>query len=637
MKSFIYIITLIFYLNNIFAQRTADFQVNENSRLIYDNIKQSSLLNKYDIKFCRIDISVSDTCKFISGNVAYLSISQSNSLDTFLLQLSDDYVIDSVIFNKSNVSFTHTDDEIRVNVSPALNYGDTINVCVYYSGTPVNEPNNRGITNSTDSTYFKKVTFTLSEPYFALNWFPCKQELSDKIDSAYIFITVDSTLKAGSNGILKSVSHLPGNKLRYEWKTYYPIDYYLLSFSVSDYYEYDFYAKPGGSGDSVFVQNFIYGNCLNNYKYYIDQTSEYMDYFSGLFGYYPFSDEKYGHTMIPVSGGMEHQTMTSLGYFDLTVVSHELSHQWFGNSTTCNNWQDIWLNEGFASYCEYLANDKYSGNGPNCMETAHNYALSKPSGSVYIPFESLNDHRRIFDYALTYQKGAAIIHQLRYELDNDSLFYLGLRNYLAQYKYKTASFSDFKSSFENTAQKDFTYFFDQWYYGYGYPMYSINWYQNNDTLYIHCVQSASSDSTKLFKSSLEFKIYSAGENNVVRVFQDTNSVNYKLYIPEHVDSITIDPDSWLIKKILYIKQGIDPLPVEKTIIVPNPFTDEIIIENGNNYSEKYFEIFDIRGNKLISVNSKSKIVRIKTANLKKGIYILKINGNKGLIKKMVKI
>ncbi len=236
---------------------------------------------------------------------------------------------------------------------------------------------------------------------------------------------------AGSQGLLTNVSVLDNNQLRYEWKSNYPIAYYLISFAVSDYQEYNIYAKPEGlENDSILVQNFIYNhpNYLNSYKTNIDATAPMIELFSDLYAMYPFKDEKYGHCITQLGGGMEHQTMSTMGGFSFGLVAHELGHMWFGDNVTCATWSDIWVNEGFATYTDYLANEKLiSWNaGQNFMISTQNNVMSQSGGSVYVPpSEATPDNIwRIFSGRLSYDKGAAIIHVLRHELNDDDLFFL---------------------------------------------------------------------------------------------------------------------------------------------------------------------------------------------------------------------
>eukprot|EP01030_Chromulinospumella_sphaerica_P015185 gene15185-14982_t len=154
---------------------------------------------------------------------------------------------------------------------------------------------------------------------------------------------------------------MSGGRNRYEWKHRYPIDYYLVSASVARYVDYSFKMHLEGSADSMLIQNYVYDNPLTLpfFKNVIDSTGILVNYFSSIYGRYPFWKEKYGHCMAPLSGGMEHQTMTTLGYFQGWLVVHELGHQWFGDNVTCGTWRDIVMNEGFASYSEYLYYDKF--------------------------------------------------------------------------------------------------------------------------------------------------------------------------------------------------------------------------------------------------------------------------------------
>ncbi|MCH2231983.1 MAG: hypothetical protein MK105_16730 [Crocinitomicaceae bacterium] len=219
-----------------------------------------------------------------------------------------------------------------------------------YDGIPPNGATNplggAGMTNGSSPSWGNQVTWSLSEPFSAYEWWPCKQSLTDKADSVGIKITVPSTCKAGSNGVLENVVDLGNSLTRYEWKHRHPIDYYLVSVAVAQYVEYNVYANPTGAASPILIQNYIYDNpaTLNNFQNDIDETVDFMELFAELYGPYPFEDEKYGHCMAPLSGGMEHQTMTTQGWFAKSLTAHELGHQWWGNNVTCASWADIWVN-----------------------------------------------------------------------------------------------------------------------------------------------------------------------------------------------------------------------------------------------------------------------------------------------------
>ena len=193
------------------------------------NLYYNPLLNNYDLHFVYLDLEVTDESTYVKGS-ASLHATAKETLDTLLFHFSNYLTVDSVIINDIKVSATHSNDFLQYIFSPSLSVNSEVITEIYYHGTPTGY----GVSNKTNTTWNKKVTWTLSESFHAYEWWPCKQVLSDKIDSAYIFLTCDDDLKAGSNGLLTNEISLPNNKKRFEWKTNYPIDYYLISFSVSE-------------------------------------------------------------------------------------------------------------------------------------------------------------------------------------------------------------------------------------------------------------------------------------------------------------------------------------------------------------------------------------------------------------------
>jgi aminopeptidase N len=335
------------------------------------------------------------------------------NLDSALFELFQSFTITEIRVNGIPVNYSRNQSAIKVPVNATQ--GDYFSIETDYFGTPPTAATNPlgggGMTYKKSQTWGNRVVWSLSEPFSAYEWFPVKQSLKDKIDSSDVSITVPDTCKAGSNGILVSVDTLGNGLLKFNWKNRHMIDYYLISVSVAKYIEHNYYVQPNGSTDSIFVQNFIYNNpqTLPYFLNDINETGDFLVLFSDLYGLYPYADEKYGHCMAPISGGMEHQTMTTQGFFEKTLTAHELAHQWWGNQVTCASWSDIWVNEGWASYSEYLMLENlYPAEKNQHMLDVHNNVMSQPDGSVWC-LDSLNEGR-IFSGRLTYDKGAGIIH-----------------------------------------------------------------------------------------------------------------------------------------------------------------------------------------------------------------------------------
>jgi len=597
---------------------------------------QSKFLFDYDVHFYGLNISVSSTSTFVSGDVTIGASVLVDKLDTFAVELIPEMTVDSAFLNGSILETPVRDaNNVLFPVSSALSKGTSFSVKIYYHGTSPTEGFFSGVTTAYNAIWKKYVAWTLSEPFAAKTWFPVKEDLKDKADSAWIFITVDSNYMAGSEGLLTRVVDLGNGKKRFEWKTQYPIDYYLLSFAVADYRDFSFYAHPDNpAGDSVLVQNYIYNSdeYLLQHQSQIERTGDFIELYVKLFGPYPFRKEKYGHCLTELAGGMEHQTMTTLGDFGFDLVAHELGHMWFGDNVTCADWSNIWVNEGFATYADYLANEYIYGDSiaQIFMTKAQNYAMSQPGGSIYIPEDEIymGNEWRIFNGRLSYDKGAAILHQLRHEINNDTVFFRILKTYQTQFAGGVATGDDFKSVVNAVTGDDYTWFFDQWYYGEGYPVYSIEWYDTANVLHLTITQTTSTDNPGFFEMWMDYKIvFADGRDTLIRLQQTANTNIFTVPVSGQVQQIIVDPNAWTLEQVSNITYvginnhenpayfSIGPVPARQFLYLYFQLPENTL---------KHIWISDLSGRKILETSTSSNTLKINTSQFRKGLYLIRV-------------
>jgi aminopeptidase N len=585
---------------------------------------------KYDVIHYDLDLKANNMNTNLVGTVKMTAIANEN-IDTVIFELFPSYTIDTLLVNQNTALFSWRETGIHCKVN--VKKGEKFTISTSYSGKAPDESTNplggAGYSQKQSPSWKKNVSWTLSEPFSAYEWFPCKQSLTDKIDSVSIKITVPDSCMAGSNGLLQNITSLPNNQKCFYWKHLQPIDYYLISFSVANYIDYSLYAHPKDA-DSILIQNYVYPNALAKFKDQIDNTADFIEYYSDIYSLYPFQKEKYGHCMAPISGGMEHQTMTTLGFFDEELVAHELAHQWWGDHVTCGSWSDIWLNEGFATYSEYLMLAKlFPGSEKGKLNDIHNSVLSVSNGSTWVK-DSLNENS-IFSRELVYDKGAAIIHTLRYIIQNDALFFQALRNYQSEFGFKTATASDFKKSVEKTTGIDLTNYFNEWYYGEGYPTYAAKLIPKSDnTVELTVTHKGSAPNiTPCFTNPIDIRISRTNKTDtIIRVAITSNlqktSFSLALGLKEVIE---IDPTNFIVNRVEQFTNHIDTMH-DNILIYPNPTQDFITIELKNPMNATV-KLISIDG-KILIEKTFSKETQLDIRNQSPGSYILVID-NEGRI------
>ena len=301
--------------------------------------------------------------------------------------------------------------------------------------------------------------YTLSESYEDKDWWPCKADMQDKIDSIDINVTVPNTFWVASNGVMTD-SAINGASRTFNFKHRYPIASYLVFLGIAKFKKFDLGTLAVGSKDVPFFINILPGksstveasilNYMNNHKLVFAA-------FNNLYGDYPYANEKHGFYEFGFGGGMEHQTFSGIGGNNLqsnSVLAHELGHQWFGDKVTFATWNHLWLAEGFATYSEILAAEFVPSLGVNAINkrTNNKYSARGNTGiATYIStISNSNDIWSGNNITSVYNRGCMVVSMLRTLLGDDK-FFAGCKSYLSDtlLAYKAAISTDLQRNMEN--------------------------------------------------------------------------------------------------------------------------------------------------------------------------------------------
>jgi len=588
----------------------------------------------YDLTYQRMEWEINPNILYIKGNVTSYFKSEIENLSEIEFDLDALMTIDSIIQNNLNINYTRTENKVVIQLNTTLMEQQIDSITIFYQGKPNSE--GYGAFSRTMHNNVPNI-WTLSEPYGALEWWPCKQSLVDKVDSIDIIVVSPQSFRTASIGSLVSETTLNGNR-KMHWKHRFPIATYLVAISVTNYINYSD-SLMLEDGRKIEILNYVYPEDLELAKSKTPVTAEIMALFNELIGEYPFASEKYGHAQFGWGGGMEHQTMSFMNNFEFGLISHELAHQWFGDYITLGSWQDIWLNEGFATYLAGLSYEHHLDGfwWPRWKRLNVEKIISQPGGSVFV--EDTTSISSIFDSRLSYSKGASLLHMLRWILGDEN-FFLGMKNYFNDPKIANgfARNHQFVEHMESVADTSLTEFFEDWYYDEGYPIYSAHFTPaESDQLKITLSQTTSHHSVDFFEMPVPVRVYNSGKTDSMdfRLNHTTNNQEFLVESGFQVEELKIDPEYWLVSKTSQIVNTAITSSSEDILIYPNPFIDRINLLIPNN--EKITET------RLITLEGKllEKIVGHHTEfywnNLPGGVYILQCTtSNKTHEKRIVK-
>ncbi len=502
-----------------------------------------------DVLHYRLDIAVDPQGGWLGGSNTITVRSLKDGLSTFRFGLTDALTIGAINVDGAAATWQRIDSAtVEVELGRSYDADETFEVNVEYEGEPESDGDWGSIVfrRRSDDVW---ETWTLSQPWWAHTWWPCKDYIPDKA-TADLLITVPNDLLVASNGLLLDVQDVGTDQRQFHWRTDYQIATYLICMAITNYVNYQ--ATWEHDGGDMLLDFYIYPEWDGpEYRAALLATQDMLDVFSELYGTYPFFDEKYGIYQWAYGGGMEHQTMTGQNYPIEWLTAHELSHSWWGDSITCATWSDIWLNEGFATYSEALWFEfKPGSHGEVALHAAMEDRRPSPSlESLYV--YDASDMNRVFDRNMSYLTGAWVVHMFRHEL-GDEAFFDTLAAYRALYDGDSATTDDFCAVAEMVTGRELTPFFEGWVYGRGWPRYRYAWRElelgGQSYVELYLLQMRSAVFPSLMTMTLDVATDSGGNESRYQIFNDAEVEHFLWPVADGViHAFELDPDGWILR------------------------------------------------------------------------------------------
>lgn len=498
-----------------------------------------------------------------------------NSIDLNAVESSLD--IHSV--GLAGTSFSLNNDILTINLNQTYNQGDTVEVLIDYGHKDVE-----------DEAFYASngFVFTDAEPEGARKWFPCWDKPSDKAKTD-IRVKVPGNVKLGSNGALAD-SVITGDTIYYHWVSAHNVATYLTVITGKVNYKLDIVEWENPNTPGIITPIRFYYNSNENPSQMESVIGDLATWYSTHFCNHPFEKNGFATLNSQFSwGGMENQTLTSLcpSCWYISVVAHEFAHQWFGDMITCATWADIWLNEGFGTWSEafwYEKDEGYDGYKSDIEADASYYLNNNPGWAISEPDWAVNTPSNdvLFNYAITYTKGACVLHMLRYTL-GDSLFFSVLQSYAADtmYKYQSATITDFMAKVNQVTGGNYDWFFNQWIFHPNHPDYQ-NTYNfedlGNGQWKVNLFMTQVQPNPEFFKMPVEILIHFDDlSDTTLRFMNEANYQQFSWTFDKKPVHFVFDPDDEIV-----LKEGSTTVditePLEKTESVylsqnmPNPAT-----------------------------------------------------------------
>jgi len=578
------------------------------------------LPNVCDILNYDLQLEVFPDIQEIAGTTAITFTSAGGTVTEVPLNLRQ-LGVSSVWDFTGDLAFTHDGDSLVVSLTDPVTPGESRTIYVQYSGTPWNEGPGKfgGFWFHPYVSYQMGVGVYSAQPSMGRCMFPCWDHPSDKATFDF-HITVDDTVEVVANGFLEGVTY-GGGKATWNWSMPEPMSTYLAAISASEYVDLV---------DSTYswIHYYVYPNEISDAQGSFQNVNYMMDELVSKFGPYPWSGCKFSYVETP-KGDMEHTTevyhLQSLINGQTNhdpIVAHEMSHQWWGDCVTEAEWSDVWLSEGFATYCEAIWAEHYGAGAYDQYMVSEIMIPYLQSGEIY-PLGAPED---LWSYT-TYQKGGSVLHMLRFVV-GDAAFYQGLNSYFADHQFSLATTADLEQSMEDACGQDLGWFFDEWVYGYGYPIYDIGWTSQQSgsnwdvTITVDQVQWMGT----FFIMPLQFTIEGSGSSQLVEMLNDQQGQSQIYTVDFQPQTVRFDPGHHVLStSLLGVPDQPSPPPGGTGVIRvgPNPCAGSVqVVWPGLENEGIFLALYDLSGRRVAGQALAPGATEFVFGDLPSGTYFL---------------
>jgi aminopeptidase N len=527
----------------------------ENKQVFYPQPARAESTHSYDVLHYYIDLDLPMTSRYLEGAVTISARSTQDNLtliDLNLLGLS----VDSLKVDGITASYNHNYETLYVNLPQVYNQGDSFDIMVGYSGT---------CSGSMGYLWYNSthpISYTLGCPFCTRRWLPSYDRMWDKADYGVEFaIAVPDPFYVCATGEFLGADTSSG-QITYHWNHDFAIAPYLMHFASSIFTTYSDWYHPA-AGDSIEIkyhfwpQDTIYASTAFQY------TTDMMYFYDSLYGDYPF--ERYGMVILYpfYYAGMEHQTMSSIYRTGLVgndyyLMAHEMSHMWWGDMITCFGWENVWLNEGFATYSDCLYREHRVNHQLfiNTMISRRNaYFSAEASHPRPLYDTTLTD---LFCWGHDYCKASWVLHMIRYLCGDDNTWLSFMSTYRDSFEYGNASTDDANLILDQVLGCNYDWFFNEWVYDLYYPIYDIVWvkvYESPNWRLILDITQTQPMGPSVFHMPLPIGVDYASGDTILTLDIDQSPQHFEYVLPQEPIDIIVDPETWIIQKNT-VTQGI---------------------------------------------------------------------------------